>query len=396
MLLINEKGKNLVFLLSMPRSGSTLLSLMLGSHPEICCPPEPWIVLALAEYLGLADLGSAPYGRGWAEISTLEFLLRPEKKQRGALSKTFSLFCQSVPSDGVTAARRILQAAYQMHLDSSGKSVFVDKTPRYYAILDLIDDLFPQAKKILLLRNPLDVYASYKTTWGTERRIFTPEGVSDHTRDFCEGFFKLADYAAASREDVLPLRYEDLVKNPESVLQRVCEFAGLDFSPAMLAFYENTFLLEDYRRSPVGDPIIANQPEPANSRTVNEWEKRLEKEDIQALIDVLGIRIFDRLGYPDAATGLRNLPVSLPTEEEAGERRKLLMRSLAGPVREEPFSSWTFLVEPAMRRQSDQDRQIDRLKQELAAVRAERDQMRASHSWFVTRPFRFIRRRLSI
>jgi len=380
MLLINDNGKNLVFLLSMPRSGSTLLSLMLGSHPEICCPPEPWILLALAEYLGLANVGSAPYGRGWAEISTLEFLLRPEKKQRGALTKAFSLFCKSLPPDGVTAAKQILQAAYQMHLDSSGKSIFVDKTPRYYAVLDLIDDLFPQAKKILLLRNPLDVYASYKTTWETQRRIFTPEGVSDHTRDFCEGLFTLADYAAASSEDVLTLRYEDLVKNPESVLRTVCEFAGLDFSSAMLAFYENTSLMEDYQRSPVGDPLIASQPQPANRRTVNEWENRLEKEDIQALIDVLGIHIFDRLGYPDAVVGLRNLPVSLPTEEEAGERRKLLMRSLVDHVREEPFSSWTFLVEPAMRHQSDQDQQIYRLKHELADVRAERDQMRASHS----------------
>jgi hypothetical protein len=88
--MISDRGDQLVFLLSMPRSGSTLLSLMLGSHPEVCCPPEPWIVLALAEYLGLGNVRNTPYGREWAEIAAMEFLLNPERKQRGTLVKHFA------------------------------------------------------------------------------------------------------------------------------------------------------------------------------------------------------------------------------------------------------------------------------------------------------------------
>jgi len=175
--LINRKGENLIFILSMPRSGSTLLS----SHPEICCPPEPWIVLAVAEYLELGNVRNVPYDRVLAEIAAIEFLLNPERKQRGVLGKALRTIGETSHLDAIAAARQILQAAYQLHLDVSGKSVFVDKTPRYYTVLGLIDNIFPVVKKIVLLRNPLDIFASYKTSWGIPRNIFTPEGVSAQT-----------------------------------------------------------------------------------------------------------------------------------------------------------------------------------------------------------------------
>jgi O-antigen biosynthesis protein len=45
--LIRPNGEGLVFLLSTPRAGSTLLAAMLGSHSRIACPPEPWLLLPL-------------------------------------------------------------------------------------------------------------------------------------------------------------------------------------------------------------------------------------------------------------------------------------------------------------------------------------------------------------
>ena len=366
--MIGNQGENLVFLLSMPRSGSTLLSLMLGSHPEVCCPPEPWIVLALAEYLELGNIRSTPYGREWAEIAAIEFLLNPERKQRGAIGKAFRAIGEISRLDDIAAARQILQAAYQLHLDVSWKSIFIDKTPRYYAVLGLIDEIFPRAKKIVLLRNPLDVFSSYKDTWEISRTIFTPEGVAVYTRDFCEGLFKLADYTNTPRDDVLVLRYEDLASDPESVLRSACEFADIDFLPTMLAYYENTALTEEYRQSPVGDPVSSGQPTSANNRTVNAWEKRLDGADIQALIDVLGIHIFELLGYGDTVARLRGIPLNFPTEEQTFERRNLLMRSLVDHVHEQAFSVWNNFVSPLKGSQSDRAARLEVIHQQLEVI----------------------------
>jgi hypothetical protein len=375
--MISDRDEQLVYLLSMPRSGSTLLSLMLGSHPEVCCPPEPWIVLALAEYLELGNVRSTPYGREWAEIAAIEFLLKPEKKQRGALGKTLRKIVGTPALDTIMAAKQILQTAYQLHLDVSGKSVFVDKTPRYYTVLGLIDEIFPRAKKIVLLRNPLDIFASYKATWDIARTIFTAEGITVHARDFCEGLFKIADYTATSRADVLVLRYEDLAGHPESALRSVCEFSNIDFSPTMLAYYENTALIDEYRRSPVGDPVSSSQPKPANNQTVNAWEKRLDEADIQALIDVLGVKIFEDLGYGDTVARLRGMSVDIPTEEQALERRNVLMRSLADHVQEQPFSAWNNFVSPLKGCQADQTARLEVIRQQQADLERLRQQHQA-------------------
>ena len=45
--MIEGEGHNLAFILGLPRSGTTLLSVMLDKHPQVLCPPEPWIMLAL-------------------------------------------------------------------------------------------------------------------------------------------------------------------------------------------------------------------------------------------------------------------------------------------------------------------------------------------------------------
>ncbi len=140
-------------------------------------------------------------------------------------------------------------------------------------------------------------------------------------------------------DDVLVLRYEDLARDPEISLQSVCAFAGIEFSSAMLDYRENTALIEEYIQSPVGDPAMSCKPKPANSQTVNAWEKRLEVADIQALMNVLGISIFERLGYSDTAARLRDISVNIPTEEQALERRNLLLMSLIDNVKEPPFST---------------------------------------------------------
>ena len=337
---------NLSFLLSMPRSGSTLLSLMLGSHPEICCPPEPWIVLAVAEYLKLGNVSEIPYGREWGEIAAIEFLLNPERKNRGSLNSIIQNSGNSIGSSAIDKAKSFLSGAYQLYLNSAGKTLFVDKTPRYYAALSLIDEIFPKSKKIVLLRNPLDIFASHKSTWNISKDIFTSEGANAHTRDFCEGLFTFEKVATTRSENILVIRYEELTGNPEKVLRSACAFSGLEFSTDMLTYYENNALTDLYSKSIVGDPIASNQPKSANTFSVNGWENRLEIEDIQALIDVLGLDIFERLGYGETVVRLRNMNLHIATEDQAKTSRRLLMDSLVENVCEEPFSLWNNFVSP--------------------------------------------------
>ena len=341
-----------VFLLSMPRSGSTLLSLMLGNHSDVCCPPEPWIVLVLAEYLNLEGVRSVPYGRKWAEMAAIEFLLNPERKQRGALTSAFGKIEETFALSPTEAARKLLKMVYKMHLDVTGKSIFIDKTPRYYAVIGLINELFPAAKKIVLLRNPLEIYASYKSTWNNIEGIFTPEGVTVDTRDYCEGLFRLAELAATTNDNIFALRYEELVNEPEKILSKICDFLDIDFSYSMLTYHENKSLAVEHIKSPVGDKVSLSQSS-INKHSGNTWETRLDISEIQSLVDVLGAEIFERLGYESAIPRLRDMSVIIPTEKQARERRELLMQTLVAGVQDQPFSIWETFVSRLRESQSE-------------------------------------------
>lgn len=361
-----------VFLYSMPRSGSTLLSLMLGSHPAVCCPPEPWIVLVVAEYLQLGNVKNIPYGREWAEAAAIEFFLHIEKKQRGKLNQIFSALGATLTNeDAVISARKILQAIYKAHLNVADKSVFVDKTPRYYAVTGLIEDIYPKAKKIILLRNPLDIFASYKSTWGIGAEIFTPEGVTVSTRDFCEGLFVLTEFVLAKRDDVLIIRYEDLATDAEQAMLDTCDFINLEYFPAMLDYYNNLELIKEYKQSPVGDPISSNQPAPVNDRTVNAWESRLNKAEIEAIVNVLGLSVFESLGYFDTVTRLKEINITIPSEADAFASRNILKQNLVKNIDEQPFSLWNNYLAPLKASQEDSSTRLEvihQLEDQVASI----------------------------
>jgi len=144
--MVSESGENLVFLMSLPRSGSTILSLLLGNHPKVLCPPEPWFLLKLTSVTSDGS-SSSRYDDSLATLGSRAFL-------EGTILNE--------------ATRAFALTAYNQKLREHHKSIFVDKTPRYYHILDTLDELFPKAKKIWLQRSPLDVAASYKTRWNVD------------------------------------------------------------------------------------------------------------------------------------------------------------------------------------------------------------------------------------
>ena len=371
--MIGEKGENLVFLLSLPRSGSTLLSLMLGNQQDIYCPPEPWILLTASEYFQLGNLGDMPYGREWAEIATIEFFFNAERRSEGTISSLLSKAIDKAHDDSRPLAQRIVTEAYSSCLQN-GKKIFVDKTPRYYGILGLIDAFFPKSKKIVLLRNPLDVMASYKKLWGVSGDIFTREHVSVFTRDFCEGLFSITHYAATTSQNVMIIKYEDLVNETEQSLKQLCSFIGVDFSVEMSHFHDNVELMDEYKRSPMGDPNIRNVPKPVNCSSVDTWMTTLNFIDIQSLISVLGRDVFEQTGYLESCEKIESMGLHFPTEQEASQRRTVLLNTLRYGPREKLFSMMEVEADRAARLEviHQRDATILELRKSLEVIEADR------------------------
>ncbi|HXE53684.1 MAG TPA: sulfotransferase, partial [Tepidisphaeraceae bacterium] len=102
--MIDQDGHNLAFILGLPRSGTTLLSVMLDRHPQVLCPPEPWIMLAL-ESVGKVCV--------------------QHPADSHLIGQAISEFVD--PQGSAKAAAAYAASVYNQKLASAGKTLFVDK-----------------------------------------------------------------------------------------------------------------------------------------------------------------------------------------------------------------------------------------------------------------------------
>ena len=181
-----------VFLLSLPRSGSTLVQRVLSAHPDVATAAEPWV--ALPPLLALRGEGiAADY-------------------DHAVLAKAVTAFAEQLPEGVRSYHRRVGELLSALYRDAAppGARWFLDKTPRYHMIVDELLACLPDARIIFLWRNQLAVVASltqaYKVGWYPYR----------HAVDLYDGLASLTAAGARLVADprVTAVRYESLVSDP--------------------------------------------------------------------------------------------------------------------------------------------------------------------------------------
>lgn len=200
---MNDCAVTPLFLFGLPRSGSTLLQRLLACHPRISTTAEPWVLLPVAcsdRVEGLSLYGHKASARAIQDVAGVG---------QQILGRAVSAFAQEF---------------YRSHSDP-GASYFLDKTPRYWLIFDRIVEWFPDARFLILVRNPLQVLASTIRTFGGGRLSRLAYSWDDLTR----GMTALAGVHQALEGRALVIRFEDLVADSGSQLDRVWSY--LDLSP---------------------------------------------------------------------------------------------------------------------------------------------------------------------
>jgi len=209
-------GSQLIFLISQPRAGSTLLQRILACHPDVHTASEPWLMLPLL-YARRSSGVTAEYDAAVAREAVQRFvagLPGGEEAYQGAV-------------------RHLAVSLYGAALQATGKRHFLDKTPRYYLVIDELAQLFPRARFLLLVRNPLAVLASILDRW-IEPRSGLPW--SSVRTDLARAPRLLVDAAASLGPRAVVVHYERLVQQPDVHVPRVCRGLGLDVAPGMVAY----------------------------------------------------------------------------------------------------------------------------------------------------------------
>jgi amino acid adenylation domain-containing protein/thioester reductase-like protein len=225
------------FVLSLPRTGSTLLRLLLDSHPQIYCPDElnlGRLVHALASTQeGLTDCPD-PSAPTMADINPA-----------GAAA---------------IATRRILADMLAGAAAARGKTRWCDKSPANLVHIPVIDRVFPNARYLLLHRHALDFVMSCVrfSTYGFFLTVVEEYVRKDHwnfVRALLQAWndktAELLEFERLHPDRCYRLRYEDLVSDPAATLERICDFLAVERVPDLAT---RAFSSPHQQRAYHGDP----------------------------------------------------------------------------------------------------------------------------------------------
>jgi tetratricopeptide (TPR) repeat protein len=196
-----------VFVLGMPRSGTTLVEQMLSAHPRIKAGGELPFMLEIARHLGKLWGSRGEAGPGSDE--------QVQNDLRHAV-ETYTRQTANLRSD---------------------ESLFTDKLPGNFLFIGLIHLMFPRAHIIHCRRNPVD------TCLSCYQRVFSSDDIL-YSYDLTElgRYYLLYQNLMRYWHEVLPpsrildVDYEELVAKPEEGIRRMLEFCGLEYDAACLEF----------------------------------------------------------------------------------------------------------------------------------------------------------------
>lgn len=201
--------KNLIFLISAPRSGSSMLQQVILNNKNISGTPEPWFMLPLI--YSYKDNG----------------IQQEYNPMYGAINWSNILDQYGLRNNYINLLKEFALKIYSTLSTEKECSYFIDKTPRYYHIIKELKELFPTAKFIILKRNPLAIFVSilnYNFNGNLSKFLRAPDRIDD--------IFKAPRILAQETADnsTFLIKYEDFVISPRKHHKEIMDFLGLAFN----------------------------------------------------------------------------------------------------------------------------------------------------------------------
>ncbi|MBV9211459.1 MAG: amino acid adenylation domain-containing protein, partial [Acidobacteria bacterium] len=291
-------GKNpqAIFILSPPRSGSTLLRVMLAGHPELFAPPE----LELLNFNTLSERAACFAG---AQSFWLEGALRAVMEAVGCSPEEAMALMREYEESGFTTQQ--FYARLQQWL--KGRRL-VDKTPSYSldaATLLRAEEDFENPLYIHLVRNPYAMIHSFEEA--KMDQIFFGGGHPFKTRELAEIVWHISHQnileflRGVPQERQHRLRFEELVTEPEETLEALCRFLKLELHPAMLQPYqEQRGRMTDglYKESRMLGDVKFHRHNAINSSVADRWTEKYQED----FLGESSRELAARLGYNIART----------------------------------------------------------------------------------------------
>ena len=226
------KNPPAVFILSAPRSGSTLTRAMMGGNPRLFAPPE----LQLLNFTTLQERQQVLTGRDefWRD-GTIRALMALKDCDVDEARKIMAAYEQ----ENLT-----VKEFYRLMQEWIDNRLFVDKTPNYALSLNILNRAelyFQNNKYIHLIRHPYGMIPSFRKArlhvfyppFFTTEHAFSPRQLAELVWIISNrNILKFLENIPRERQ--FRMYYEDLVTRPREVMEQICNFLEIEFHPDML------------------------------------------------------------------------------------------------------------------------------------------------------------------
>lgn len=281
----NDSG---FFILGVPRSGTTLLSVILDAHPDIAVPPETHFFPTNRSKLRL----SAGVSKGGIEAQVHRLLALPrfnEMKLSEASIDAIIDFLDHLPAPGEEDMFLAAINAYRVEHD---KSRWGEKTaPHIFHALHL-GRAFPRAQFIHIVRDPRDVSLSWQRAW-SDYSSFVP------LAQWMRASKTMSDFGHRWPERLFEVKYEHLIEEPERIVAHVCEYLNVAYHGDLLSYAEGAINNFDI----ANEPWKAKSLEPVDAHNKDKWKSQMSSSEVW-LAETWLRRGMERYGYEFAGANV--------------------------------------------------------------------------------------------
>lgn len=283
-----------VFVVGNPRSGTTLLRLLIGSHPNICIAPECGFALWLEK--DYSDWSRQNLEEPQSVTKFVKDLCECRKFDTWMLPR--EQISAMILDRKPTTYSELVAAVYEAYLAhvKPEATCWGDKNNFHVQHIMQLNSLFPQSKFVHIVRDVRDVACSYRELKSLKSDSPYRPNLPFSVDEICHQWKTnveavLDDFEKIDGCRAMNIRYEDIVTDPVASCLSICKFLGQDYSSEMLEFYQRD--LEPHQTMDWKQKTTM----PVSTISLERFRRDLTLEDV-SLANQKCADLLSRFGYP--------------------------------------------------------------------------------------------------
>ena len=249
-----SNNREAIFVVGMPRSGTTLIDRILSSHPDVYSAGE------LQNVAHVLKRAAGTPGRSTLDVDTLRAAHRADTAAIG---------------DAYIASTRP---------GTGQRRYFVDKMPLNFWYAGHLHRALPEARIVCLLRHPLDtVLSNFRQLFSIDNPYYSYADTLADCARYVAGFHQLVALWQRSLGDAFTvIRYETLIAEPETTMRALLAHCRLDWDPRCLHFEQND--------APVSTASSVQVRQPLNAASVGRWRRHAAAlDEARGILEAAGV-----------------------------------------------------------------------------------------------------------